>query len=94
MMIVPPESAATKLTLRLALPVLIDEMEGALGAVRGVAPADCVEVAPVPAMFVAETRNTYSVPLERPVTVVARFVDTPSLKVVQLVPLLEDHSTT
>lgn len=90
-MIVPPESAATKLTLRLALPVVIDVMDGALGDVRGVPPDDCAENALLPATFTARTRNTYSVPFVNPVTVAARDVDTPSMNVVQLLPPSDDH---
>jgi hypothetical protein len=66
---------------------------GAPGTVRGVADA-VVEAAPVPAAFTADTRNVYSVPLARPVTVADVTVDVPSAKMVQLVPPLEEYSTT
>jgi hypothetical protein len=88
---VPPASPAVKFTDNCALSVLIDEIVGALGTVRGVDPDDGVEYDPVPAMFTAATRKTYSVPFTKPVTVAARCESVPSAKVVQVVPPLDEY---
>jgi hypothetical protein len=55
--------------------------------------ADAGLEGPVPAAFNADTRNTYAVPLLRPVTVADGVVDTPSVKVVHVVPPLEENCT-
>ena len=52
---------------------------------RGAMPADVADQDPVPAALMAATRNTYPVPLVRPVTVAEVLVLVPSLNVVQLV---------
>ena len=57
------------------------------------APVDSDGV-PTPAEFLAETRNIYGVPLTSSVTVTARRVVTVSIKVDQLVPLLDEYSMT
>ena len=57
------------------------------------APVDSDGV-PTPAVFFAETRKMYGVPLTRSVTVTARNVVTVSTKVDQLEPLLDEYSMT
>lgn len=93
-MTVPPLSPAAKFTDNCALPVVIEEIVGALGTVRGVEPADCNEYEPVPAIFTAATRKTYSVPFDKPVTVAARCELVPSLNVNQLAPPSLEYCTT
>ena len=51
------------------LPAVPATEVGALGTVRGVTEPDAVETVPVPAVFVALTRNVYAVPFTKPVTV-------------------------
>jgi hypothetical protein len=48
----------------------------------------------VPTPFTAATRNTYAVPLVRPVTVAEVDVEVPSLNVVHVEPLLLLNWTT
>ena len=73
------------------LPAVPATEVGAPGTVRGV-PADDVPVAPVPAAFVALTRNVYAVPFAKPVTVAEATVDVPSAKIAHDTPSL--NSTT
>lgn len=47
------------------------------------------ELGPVPAALMADTRNEYVVPFVKPVTVVDRVEDTPSLNVFHVVPSAE-----
>ena len=65
---------------------------GAPGVVRGVTADDAVETVPVPAVFVALTRNVYAVPFVKPVTVALAVVDVPSANVAHDTPSL--NSTT
>ena len=51
------------------------------------------ERVPVPAMFIAETRNMYVVPALSPVTVADVAVEVPSAKAVQVKPLSDEYST-
>ena len=74
-----------------ALPAVPATEVGASGTVRGVT-ADDVPVAPVPAVFVALTRNVYGLPFTKPVTVAEVVVDVPSANVAHDTPSL--NSTT
>lgn len=68
----------------------------ALGAdanVNGVLEADAALYAPVPMAFTAATRNTYAVPLVRPVTVAEAVEEIASANVVHVEPLSSDHCT-
>jgi hypothetical protein len=62
---------------------------GVPGVVNGVTLDEAVENVPRPAPLIAATRNVYAVPFVNPVTVTEAVVDTESLKVVHVVPLLE-----
>jgi hypothetical protein len=53
----------------------------------GVTDADCVDADPGPFVLIAETRNTYEVPLVRPVTVYVVPVDPVSADSTAQVPL-------
>ena len=64
------------------LPAVPATEVGALGTVRGVTAAETADVAPVPAVFVALTRNVYAVPFVKPVIVAAADVDVPSANTV------------
>ena len=64
------------------LPAVPTTDVGTPGTVRGVTPAETVDVAPVPATLVALTRNVYDVPFVKPVTVADTDVEVPSLNVV------------
>ena len=92
-MIADPPLLAGALHVRetCVLPAVPATDVGAPGTVRGVTEDD-VPVAPVPAVFVALTRNVYAVPFTKPVTVAEVVVDVPSANVVHDVPSL--NSTT
>jgi hypothetical protein len=62
-----------------------------VGTVLGVTDVDGVEYDPVPAAFMAATLNTYAVPFASPVTVALEEVEVPSVKVVQVVPPLDEY---
>ena len=64
-----------------------------VGGAAGVTEPDALETVPVPAAFVALTRNVYAVPFVKPVTVAEAAVDVPSANVVHVVPFV-DNSTT
>ena len=66
---------------------------GASGVVYGVTAGDAVDQEPAPTWFVADTLNTYDVPLVSPVTVVLVTVETPSANVVHVEPLSDDRCT-
>jgi hypothetical protein len=57
--------------------------------VNGVTLEEAVENVPRPAPLIAATRNVYAVPFVSPVTVTDVEVETESLNVVHVVPLLE-----
>ena len=76
-----------------ALPAVPATEVGAPGTVRGVTADDAVETVPVPAVFVALTRNVYAVPFVKPVTVAEADVDVPSANTVYVVPSVEDSTT-
>ena len=63
------------------------------GALVGVTLLLAAVYAPVPAALIAATRNTYAVPLVRPVTVALVAVDVPSEKVVHVEPLSLENCT-
>ena len=77
------------------LPAVPATEVGAPGTVRGVTAAETVDVAPVPAVFVALTRNVYEVPLVKPVTVSEAVVRTVVVRVtvIQSVPFVERWTT-
>ncbi len=62
---------------------------GVPGVVNGITDDDAMEYAPVPALFIAATRNTCDVPLVSPVTVAEVDVETESVNKVQFVPSVE-----
>ena len=64
------------------------------GAVLGTTELEEEDGRPVPAKFLALTLNTYPVPLTRPVTVTEAVVETESAKVIHVVPLFVEYSTT
>lgn len=63
----PFDDGAVQLTVACALPGVAAAPVGAPGTVRGITADEAVEVAPLPAMFVAVTANVYDVPLVSPV---------------------------
>jgi hypothetical protein len=66
---------------------------GAPGTARGVTAADGDDGVLVPNKVTAEMRNTYGVPLVRPVTTADVSVDTASLNVVHVAPAFAENST-
>ena len=90
----PPVLAeATHVTARLALPLTATTDVGLLGTVAGVAGAEFADGRLEPTAFLAITLITYAVPLVRPVTVHERAVDTGSVNVVHVEPLLLEYFT-
>ena len=75
------------------LPAVPATLVGAPGTVRGVTEDDAVDVAPVPAVLVALTRNVYAVPFVKPVTVAEADVDVPSANTVYVEPSVDDSTT-
>jgi hypothetical protein len=65
----------------------------AAGVVYGVTDAESADTGPVPAALVAETRNTYAVPLVSPVTVADAVAVVPSSNVVHVTPASDEYST-
>ena len=63
---------------------------GAAGTVAGMIPVSGVDQGLVPSAVTCATRNWWGVPRVRPVTVIEVEVDVPTLKVVQVVPSVED----
>lgn len=63
---------------------------GGIVVVCRVTGSDALDTVPVPAALTAMTRNVYCVPFVKPVTVALVAVDTPSTKVVQVVPFEEN----
>jgi hypothetical protein len=61
-------------------------MVGAPGVVIGVTALVVLDHVPVPSEFTAATRNTYDVPLVKPVTVTAVLVEAARENVVQFAP--------
>ena len=76
-----------------ALPAVPATLVGASGTVRGTTAAETVDVAPVPAVFVALTRNVYDVPFAKPVTVALVVVDVPSANTVHAPPAGKNSTT-
>ena len=66
-------------------------LNGASGTVRGIAAAELVEFAPVPAALTAAILKIYEVPFVSPVTVAEVDVLVLSLNVVQEEPLFEEY---
>jgi hypothetical protein len=62
---------------------------GAAGGLAATVAADGADEVPAPSALTAETRNRYEDPVSRPVTVAVVAVEVPSLKTVQVVPLVE-----
>ena len=89
----PLLDGAVQVKATCALPAIPATDVGAPGTVRGVTEPDAVETVPVPAAFVALTRNVYAVPFVKPVTVALAVVDVPSANTVH-VELSGDDSTT
>ena len=88
MIALPPLLAgAVHVNATCAFPATPTRFVGAPGAPTGVRAALLVEYAPIPACFVAATRNTYAVPFVKPVTVTDGVAETVSLNVVQFEPL-------
>ena len=75
------------------LPAVPDTLVGVPGVVTGVTAAETVDVAPVPAVLDALTRNVYAVPFVKPVTVVEAEVDVPSANTVYVEPSVDDSTT-
>ena len=90
-MIAAPPSlvGAVHVTDTEAFPAVPDTFVGVPGVVRGVTGPDMPQFALGPAELTKLTRNVYGVPFVKPVTVALVAVDTPSTKVVQVVPLEE-----
>jgi hypothetical protein len=66
---------------------------GAPGRVRGVAEVDVDEFAPLPATFLASTRNTYAVPFVNPVTITDVVVEVVfAAHAVHVDPLFDEYS--
>lgn len=84
---------AVQLKNTLVSPAVPDTSVGVPGTVAGVTAAETTEVAPVPILLVALTRNVYAVPLVNPVTVALVVVDVPSANTVQVVPFVDDSTT-
>ena len=79
----PLETGCVKPTLAVDVPVFVAvPIVGTPGTVRGTTADETVDVAPVPAMLVALTRNVYDIPFVKPVTVTDADVEVPSAKVV------------
>jgi len=57
----------------------------------GVTEFDAAEYVPVPMLFLPATLKIYAVPFVKPVTVTEVAVETVSVKVVQLLPLLLEY---
>ena len=72
-----------------ALPAVAATDVGVPGVVYGVTAEEAVEYVPVPALLIAATRNTYEVPLVRPVTVTEVVVETESENNVHEVPSVD-----
>ena len=83
MIALPPEDGALHESPTCPLPAVAERLLGVPGVVDGVALA-VLDVDPVPTVFVAETRKSYSDPLVSEVTVVEVAVDVPSANVVQV----------
>jgi hypothetical protein len=72
-------------------PLEAETAVGAPGTVNGVSPVEFDEFEPVPTAFLAATRKRYAVPLVSPVTVTDVAVETVSVNVVQVLPLLLEY---
>ena len=89
----PVLAGAVHVTARLALPRTATTDVGLPGTAAGVTGADLTDCRLMPAAFLANTLITYAVPLVRPVTVHERAVDTGSLNVFHVEPLLREYLT-
>jgi hypothetical protein len=65
-----------------------------VGTTQGIDAEDVDEFTLLPAAFFANTRKTYDVPFVRPVTVTEVAVDTVSVNVVHVLPLLLEYCMT
>ena len=90
----PPSPPAVHDTAAWESPALPTTDTGASGTVYGVTDVDTADAAPVPAALVADTLNTYPVPLVNPVTVWATSADAVSATaVVHDFPSSDEYST-
>ena len=87
----PPSSGAFQVMVRLVAVLVVRVMlVGAAGVVAGVMPVSGVDQGLVPSAVICATRNWWGMPRVRPVTVIDVLVEVPSVKVVQVVPSVED----
>ena len=89
----PFPAAAVQVSTTWVSPVTACTPAGAEGIAYGVTGAEGVVHSPAPTTLTARTRNTYAVPLIRPVTVAFSTVDVPSGNVVQVLPPLLLYAT-